>query len=57
MTQKQEIVKRLLEAKQITFEESLVLLESQVNYISTPPYTPPCNPYQPPFIVTCKQTH
>jgi hypothetical protein len=56
MNLKQEIVKRLLENKQITFEEALVLLEVK-EYVNLP-YNPlsPCNPYNPPFLVTCNST-
>jgi hypothetical protein len=57
MTHKQEIVKRLLENKQITFEESLVLLEVK-EYVYVPYESSPKYDYlKPPFIVTCKQTH
>lgn len=49
---KKEIVTRLLESKAITFDEALLLLEKEYQYIyqellpAIQPYIPPYNPYQ-----------
>lgn len=59
LTPKQEILKRLLEDKSITFEEFLILNKQEVEYINTPWYNPqPLNPYfTNPYCTTITSTN
>lgn len=45
MNNKHEIIERLLEAKHITVQEAMVLMETEKEYITTSPTIP--NPYPP----------
>jgi hypothetical protein len=55
---KKNIIQRLYDSKQITFDEMLILLDIQEPIvINSPMYSPPPYIYtNPPYVVTCDST-
>ena len=50
---KSEILQRLFQAGQITFEELITLTIDEPKVVYIQPYTPPPNTWEFPFTITC----